>query len=129
MKIAYDYQIFTTQIYGGVSRYYKDLVNNLLKQDQEVNIFTGVHRNLFAALLPKAVVKGIKLDNYPLKTGRAFLWLNHVICQIQMQQWKPDIIHETYYSSKHILKSNAVRVTTVHDMIHELYPGNFFKWR
>ena len=42
MKIAYDYQAFTNQSYGGISRYYTDLIKELLKQEQEINIFAGV---------------------------------------------------------------------------------------
>jgi len=68
VKIAYDYQAFTNQPYGGVSRYYKDLTDELLKQGQAVNIFAGVHRNKYISLLPKGVVRGIKLDKYPPKS-------------------------------------------------------------
>ena len=125
MKIAYDYQAFTNQSYGGVSRYYKDLTDELLKQGQAVNIFAGVHRNKYISLLPKGVVRGIKLDKYPPKSIWAFQWLNHGISQLQMQRWKPDIIHETYYSSLPVFKKNAAHVTTVYDMNHELYPDSF----
>ena len=121
MKIAYDYQAFTIQSYGGISRYYKDLTDELLKQGQEVNIFAGVHRNNYISLLPKGVVRGIKLDKYPPKSTWAFQWLNHGISQLHLQRWKPDIIHETYYYPLPVLKTNAVHLTTVHDMIHELY--------
>ena len=125
MKIAYDHQMFTNQSYGGISRYYKDLAGTLLKQGQNVNIFAGMHRNYYVPLLPKGIVRGIKLNNFPFKSRLAFSRLNHVIGQLQMQQWKPDIIHETYYSSLKTSKTNAVRVATVHDMIHELYPEMF----
>ena len=125
MKIAYDHQMFTNQSYGGISRYYKDLAGTLLKQGQNVNIFAGMHRNYYVPLLPKGIVRGIKLNNYPFKSRLAFSRLNHVIGQLQMKQWKPDIIHETYYSSLASSKTNAVRFATVHDMIHELYPDMF----
>ena len=125
MKIAYDYQAFTNQSYGGISRYYTDLIKELLKQEQEINIFAGVHRNFYIPLLPDEVVRGVKLNKYPPKSTWAFQLLNHLICQIQTQRWKPDIVHETYYSSLPVLKKNVARITSVHDMIHELYPESF----
>ena len=121
MKIALDYQAFTNQIYGGISRYYKDLTASLLKRGQDVKIFAGIHINYYIQLLPEKVVRGIKIYNYPPKSVRAFQWFNHGFTQLQLPRWKPDIIHETYYSQLPVLKTNAVRLTTVHDMIHELY--------
>mgnify|MGYP001246598689 CR=1 FL=1 len=121
MKIAYDYQTFTSSTYGGISRYYKDLASELLKQRQDIKIFAGIHRNHYIPSLPEEVVSGIKIYNYPLKSVRVFQWFNHGLTQLQLQRWKPDIIHETYYSPLPVLKTNAVHLTTVHDMIHELY--------
>lgn len=125
MKIALDHQTFTHQAYGGISRYYTILADELLKQQQDVHIFAGLHRNNYVSDLPRDVVKGIKISEYPPKTGRLFHWLNHAFSQLQMKSWKPDIIHETYYSSLPTLKSNALRVTTVYDMIHELFADQF----
>ncbi len=126
MKIAYDYQAFTNQSYGGISRYYKDLIEELLKQGQEVNIFAGIHRNFYISLLPDEVIHGIKLNGYPPKSTWAFRLFNHLICQLQTQRWKPDIIHETYYSTLPVSKKNVARITSVHDMIHELYPQKIY---
>ena len=122
MKIAYDYQAFTNESYGGISRYYKDLIEELLKQGQEANIFAGIHRNFYISLLPDEVIHGVKLNGYPPKSRWAFRLFNHLICQLQTQRWKPDIIHETYYSTLPVLKKNVARITSVHDMITELYP-------
>ena len=72
MKIAYDYQAFTNESYGGISRYYKDLIEELLKQGQEANIFAGIHRNFYISLLPDEVIHGVKLNGYPPKSRWAF---------------------------------------------------------
>ena len=125
MKIAFDYQAFTMQSYGGISRYYTILADELLKQQQDVKIFAGLHRNHYVAELPDGVVKGKRINKYPPKSGRVFQWLNHAISQTQMKSWQPDIIHETYYSALPTLKTNAVRVTSVYDMIHELFADQF----
>jgi len=127
MKIVFDHQIFTYQSYGGISRYYTILADELLKQDQDVGVFAGFHKNNYVEDLPADVVRGYKLAKYPPKTARIFQWLNHGISQAQMKLWQPDIIHETYYSLLSRLSTNAVRVTTAHDMIHELYSEQFLK--
>ncbi len=129
MKIAYDYQVFTDQIYGGVSRYFHFLAKELLNLDQDVKIFTGFHQNKYIADLSGNLVNGIKIK-YPKKPWklRNFIHLfNNYICQKQIKLWKPDLIHETWYSS--FLPSNrgSVRVATVHDMVPELFKDFFEK--
>jgi glycosyltransferase involved in cell wall biosynthesis len=125
MKIAFDSQAFNMQSYGGVSRYYSILANELLKKTQDVGIFAGIHKNKYLSALPAGVVSGIQLDKYPPQSARAFQWFSHCVGQLQMQRWKPDIIHETYYSSWPCFQSKSFRVTTVHDMIHEIFPEYF----
>ena len=46
MKIYYDYQIFLNQKFGGISKYYINLINNL---DQEVQklIIAPFHKNYY----------------------------------------------------------------------------------
>lgn len=125
MKIAFDHQVFTFQSYGGISRYYTILADELLKQGQDIKVFAGMHRNNYVADLPDGVVKGIKLNKYPPKSGRVLQCFNHGMSQIQMKSWQPDIIHETYYSALPTLNTNAVRFTSVYDMIHELFSHQF----
>ena len=125
MKVAYDQQTFTYQSYGGISRYYTKLSGELLKQNQNVGVFAGMHRNNYIEDLPEDVVRGYKLVKYPPKTQRIFQLINHGFCQAQMKLWQPDIIHETYYSALPVLNTNAMRVATVYDMIHELYRHQF----
>ena len=61
MKIAFDYQIFAQQSYGGISRYYKNLAAELLQLEQNIAIFAGLHRNNYLATLPNDIVSGYKL--------------------------------------------------------------------
>ena len=125
MKIAYDHQAFTIQSYGGISRYYTILADRLLGRSEDVKVFAGFHINSYLTDLPAGVVKGKKISKYPLKTARAFQLLNHGISQSNMKVWKPDLIHETYYSALPTCNTNAIRVTSVHDMIHELFSPQF----
>lgn len=128
MKIAFDHQTFNWQSYGGISRYYTVLAQELLKQGQDVRVFAGVHRNNYLSDLPKKVVSGVKLKKYPLLTNRIFQAFNYYLASYQINHWQPDVIHETYYSFMPSPKASVPRVTTVYDMIHELYPRMFYSW-
>lgn len=125
MKIAFDHKVFTNQTYGGISRYYTILADELLKQHMDVRIFAGFHRNHYLSDLPESVVTGRRINRYPPKSTRVFDLMNHAISQTQMRAWQPDIIHETYYSALPTLNTTSVRVTSVYDMIHELFADQF----
>jgi len=125
MKIAFDHQIFTYQKYGGISRYFTILASNLIKQSQDVRILTCMHRNNYISNMSENIATGIKLNDYPPKSTRFFEWLNHGISELKAKTWKPNIVHETYYSSLPISSTKAARFITVYDMIHELYSEQF----
>ena len=121
MKIAFDYQVFAQQSYGGISRYYNNLASELLQLEQNVSIFAGLHRNNYLTLLPSEVVSGYKLSRYPPKTAKLFQRTNHYLTNYQMKLWKPEVIHETYYSNFTPNLNNVPRIITAHDIIHELF--------
>lgn len=125
MKIAFDHQTFNLQCYGGISRYYTVLAQELLNQGEDVGIFAGIHQNNYLSNLPKDILRGVKIKGYPPKSGRVFRAFNHYFTNMQISSWQPDIVHETYYSSMPLFKATTPRVTTVYDMIHELYPKMF----
>lgn len=125
MKIAFDHQIFTIQDYGGISRYFSILANELLKNDIEIKAFTGIHQNKYINYLANKVDDGIEINKYPLNTKKIFYVINHLISQTKIHLWKPDLIHETYYSFLPINNNKSIRVVTAYDMIHELFKANF----
>jgi len=50
MKLLYDYRIFSLQSYGGISRYFYELVKEILelkKQEIEILLFEGLYVNKF----------------------------------------------------------------------------------
>ena len=64
------------QKYGGVSRYYAELTQGLIKLNQNICISAGVYCNDYLSSLPKGIVKGYKISKYPAKTGRIFREFN-----------------------------------------------------
>jgi glycosyltransferase involved in cell wall biosynthesis len=123
MKIAYDYQIFSGQGYGGISRYFHQLSEGILKTENELRIFSPIHRNNYIKNLEKGVVKGIWLNKFHLGRGgdRVVSGLNRLISKPMIKNYKPDIVHETFYSKHSVSPTNTPIIITVYDMIHELF--------
>ena len=123
MRIAYDHQIFTGQKYGGISKYFYQLVNNISKTENKVRIFSPIHRNFYIQSLPKGVVKGIKVNGYPFGPmgDRLVREVNRVLLKPFLRSYKPDIIHETFFSKYRSGSFKIPTILTVYDMIHELF--------
>jgi glycosyltransferase involved in cell wall biosynthesis len=125
MKVAFDYQAFTNQSYGGVSRYFVRLAQEFLRYEQDIQIFSPLHRNRYLKELPAEIVHGKELNSFPPKSKPLFLAWNQIKSNSAICNWHPDVIHETYYAAKPVGNTDALRVVTVYDMIHELFPNNF----
>lgn len=125
MKIAFDYQTFSLQSYGGISRYFVRLTEQLLAIRQKVGIFAPLHRNHYVGELPEGIVRGRRLDRYPPKTARFFLAYNQFVAKSAIRTWQPQVVHETYYARLRSGPRSCPAVITVYDMIHELYTAEF----
>ena len=125
MRIAFDSQTFCNQSYGGISRYFVRLAEQLISRNQQVGIFAPLHRNHYLKELPSSVVYGFGLNSYLPKSNRLMLPLNQLISKIAINQWRPHIVHETYYSRLNSPSKTSPTVITVHDMIHELFEDRF----
>ena len=129
MKIAYDPQIFGWQRFGGISRYFFELTSRLAEMNrQEVKIFCPIYVNEFLEITNKQLTSGsIKLGTFPF-SGRILRLVNEKLDTFGVKKFKPDLLHETYYSKKPIFPSIKKRIVTIHDMIHEKFPENFSKY-
>ena len=63
MKIFFDYKIFFQQKYGGVSKYFVKLAENLSKFDQNVvRVISPIHKNRYlSAVSSKSLIKFLSL--------------------------------------------------------------------
>lgn len=127
MRIAFDYQTFVLQSYGGISRYFARLAQGLTDFEQQVKVFAPLHRNSYLSCLPENIVSERHVSRFPSKTARLFLAYNHIQSRLKIYGWKPDLVHETYYSRFGSAPRNCPVVITVHDMIHELFPKDIPK--
>jgi len=146
MKILYDYQIFTKQNYGGVSRYFYELMDNLRAHKIDIEIPINYSKNIYIkeadflsrplkgyteykdfllGLRPKGKAKIYKLLQ-KLNFIKNAETANQKISIECLKKQNFDIFHPTYYDSyflKHIGKKPFV--LTIYDMIYETYPELF----
>lgn len=125
MRISFDSQIFFDQRYGGVSRYFTRLAECLHEEGEDVGIFAPVYLNAYISELRPGIVRGTRV---PTCFGRLHRWINKPnirLAQSRISKWKPDIVHETYYSGGRKSAPGAKTAVTVYDMIHELFPEAF----
>ncbi len=144
MNILYDFQIFSLQKYGGISRYYYQLISCAgnhyepkVVADYHINeILNEMHvskpflwnckKSLGGKSFPG---KGICCNIYNRITNYVDPWKHNQDKVISiLNEKKTDVFHPTYYDDYFLSRiAKTPFVLTVHDMIHELFPELFFK--
>lgn len=128
MKVLFDHQIFCIQRYGGISRYFYELANNLSNANQtSVEIFAPLFTNEYFDEYNQIRPNGIRLPRtLPQMLSRRASSLTNVLAfKLLKDNFQPDIFHETYYSLFNCCPRGAIRLLTVCDMIHEKFPNDF----
>ena len=124
MRIIFDYQIFSLQQFGGISRYFVELATRLPEWSHEIET-TVVAPFYINEYLDQAKVSkvGRKIRSFSGK-HRILPILNRFASKRTIKDLQPDLIHETYYSSRGIPYA-CPRILTVYDMLHERFPDLF----
>lgn len=118
-KILYDHQVFGWQKFGGISRYFVELMSRL---PQDV---TPTHSVVFTDNVY------LRASNLPLSTKSyhprfiGSYQINSVISKAAIRRKDFDLFHPTYYDPYFLGCLKKPYVITVHDMIHELF-GDMF---
>ena len=122
MKIIYDYKIFLNQKIGGPSRYFVELIKELIKINNNITVYSPAYINEYLKLLDKKYVKGtfFKNKNY---LGKLLKIYNDISSKIFFSKKNFDILHTTYYDNVNF--TNKPTIITVYDLIHEIYPNEF----
>lgn len=133
MKVFFDNQIFLAQKFGGVSRYYTEIISSLSQNPSlkvKYNLWFCENVHFKESKLP--LKGGDLLPNFHFKgKGKIikwFLYQNRYQQRLQLQKGNFDLFVPTYYDSyflEHI--GNTPFVLTVYDMIHELFTDYFSK--
>lgn len=125
MKIFYDYQTFSIQKYGGVSRLFSELIKAYnVEQDISSYLSSRFSNNEY---LVNMNLKNLKQTACDTKlTKKIPILINHIGTITDLLTRDYDVFHPTYYNPYFLkfLKSHPF-VLTVHDMTHELIPEYF----
>jgi glycosyltransferase involved in cell wall biosynthesis len=149
MKILYDHQIFEAQTFGGISRYFFELMKCFNSDFKDVafelplsysnnyyinnaDFFNRKFNKInlhYDNFISKNYFKGkYKLFKLAQKTGLItdYSGINKKMSVASIKKQDFDVFHPTYYDGyflEHIGKKPFV--LTVYDMIHELFPAEF----
>lgn len=96
MRIVYDNTIYNLQRFGGISRYFSEIIERIRKYKNTEVIISKVLNGKLARF-------------------------NNILMDYKLTKNKFDIYHPTYYSYSIRKRRNVKTVVTVHDMCHELF--------
>lgn len=119
-SVIYSPEIFCWQRYGGVSRYFAELIPAVMASGWSVDVQAGFYLNAYIDDLRKAgVVHGHEIccKKRIGKLGRTFLLILNSFAFNAMLANKRGVIHQTYYSP--FARRNGRLVVTVYDFIQE----------
>ena len=121
LTILYDSQMFNLQKYGGITRYFCNLVigiNN--RPDTRARLPLVLSTNYYVRNFPQLLNN--RIGRFLLKTSKKRNEANLLFTRFQIRKGNHDIVHATYYDPYFLNDLKKPLVITVHDMIHENYP-------
>lgn len=126
MNILYDHQIFSSQKYGGISRYFFELIRGINQRMQcqtKAELLLKYSNNYYLQLDESGRCDTF-FQNIDFKGKSIVINLaNQLYTKLTLRSKEFDIYHPTYYRpiNPKALK-NQPMVITVFDMIHEKFP-------
>lgn len=122
MRILYDHQAFTGSIFGGVPRYFADLMGNLLTEGHQVNLATGFSNNIY--IQQQKYFKGS-----PYTYFLGYRWtcavlshFNRLGAAINLLRKEFDVFHPTFYNPYFLdFIGKKPFVITYHDAIKDKF--------
>ncbi|GGI22897.1 glycosyltransferase family 4 protein [Pedobacter mendelii] len=123
-KILFDHQIFSLQVYGGISRYFANIKHALEKEpDCSGHIGVLYSKNYYIQNY-KAPIQNLLGKRLFASQEKEYKW-NKKYSKYLINKNDFDVLHPTYYEPYFLKKLKKPYVITVHDMIHELMPDSF----
>ncbi len=127
IRILYDFEAFSMQRYGGITRYFSELIVRISEfRDVSVLLFMGLNINEYQLNKKVKTVGLSKKIPYIPKTKYIITKIQKPIFERYKKNANYNLLHQTYYNNyKNI--PNKKRIVTVHDFTHEKYPQYFSK--
>ena len=124
MRILFDHQVFSWQKYGGISRYFAEIIRGVTRRGETALLPFG----FYTQNVHLRDIAGIEIHPIcPFAFKGIGLAQNHFGKRITLNtlsRERPDILHPTYYDPYFLDRSERLQipfVLTVHDMIHEIF--------
>jgi len=127
MRVLYDSQIYDSQIHGGISRYFFELLSRLHgRAGVSVRLAALLSNNAYLRRAsfpaPRPFFPSVK----PLRKGKHLTAVNRWYARRLLRRGELDLLHPTYYDPWFLPDlGGRPFVVTVHDMVHELFPEHF----
>jgi len=127
IRVAFSPDIFSVQEYGGISRYFTELIPRVASVDGfEVSVHMGFSHNRYGLQEMRSQFASFRYVRSPFGRSMRYLvaLLNEFWFQncISMSSGHIDAIHMTYFPTR-MPTTHALLTTTVYDMIPERFPG------
>ena len=126
MRILYDHQIFSSQVYGGISRYFCELMNrfSICGEDFELSLRYSNNHYLKNSSFSK---HKMFFEQYHFRGKNKlpnFINKQNSIKRLKLGEY--DVFHPTYYDPYFLeYIGSKPFALTIHDMIHEKFPKMF----
>ena len=118
-RVSYDHQIFASQQYGGISRYFVELGKRVASTSgYSAEVVAPLHFNDLLRASGLSVL-GFYVPPTPRTTGRYMRAANRLLTLPYLGARPPQVLHQTYYPNEPYRLRRTTVVTTVYDMIHE----------
>lgn len=120
MKIQYDHQIFTQQQYGGISRYFYELIKRFDGVENSCDVATFFSNNAYYNQKVNSKLKPFFPNSNSRIAGKIFRTVNQKTSSLAIKKGEFDVFHPTYYGDYFFENlKNKPFVITFYDMIHE----------
>lgn len=123
MKVLFDHQAFSYQNFGGVSKYYFELMRNF-DLETKAEIALKFSNNEFALELGLKATPFFARKNF---IGKRFIMnlLNKTCLTPGIRAGNYDVLHATYFDPYFINLTSKPKVITVHDLTFDIFPQYF----
>lgn len=120
MKVLYDHQAFTGSRFGGVARYFHDLMEGLVAMDVDVNLALNFSNNEY--LKDSSVNKPWRYNYFLgfMPTSMLVSQINRLSSILALKKQNFDVFHPTFFHPYFLdYLDNKPFVLTYHDLIKE----------
>ncbi|MDT8317004.1 MAG: glycosyltransferase family 1 protein [bacterium] len=127
MRILYDHQIFNEQVFGGISRYFYEIIREF-ELDKDIDISSSIVLSNNHYIENSNFIKARPFFPRTSFAGKMMIQssINKIYAINKLKKGDFDIFHPTYYDPYFIkYLGKKPFIITVHDMIHEKFKDMF----